>query len=85
MSLYIFAAVLALVFTALGRRAGVAAERLRSTIIFDAALCVVTSGALSKVRRCIRNETSIDEMREELRREADARLRERDFHRRFGV
>lgn len=67
-----------------GRRWGIRDERLRATYIFDAALCLVSSGALHKVRRCIRGETGLEEMRTELIREADARQRERDFYRRHG-
>ena len=67
-----------------GRRWGIRDERLRATYIFDAALCVVSSGALHKVRRCIRGDTTLDEMRRELVREVDARQHERDFWRRHG-
>ena len=57
----------------LGHREGVYDEQARVSHIFDSALSIVTSGALHKVRRRVRGGLTDEEMRTELRYEADIR------------
>jgi hypothetical protein len=57
----------------LGRRY----EQRRVLRIFDAARSVVTSGALSQVRRCMQGGCTVDELRADLICQAERRRRER--------
>jgi len=60
-----------------GREQGIRAERLRVTHAFDVALGIVSSGALHKVRRRVKNEVTNEQMVDQLYREAGHRHEER--------